>query len=106
MRILFIVHTESPKKQEQTAEIMDMSFIGPLEETGLSEYDVFFYGPWLTQNWIDINWLLFEKCQEYNPDLLIIQNGWLPDYWQTSNDDGLSYPRLITLYLIRKLLTK
>ncbi len=104
MRILFIVHAPSQKKQEHIAEIMDMSFIGPLEETGLAEYDVFYYGPWSTQNWIDINWLLFEKCREYKPDLLVIQNGWLPDYWRNANDNGLSYPRLITLYLIRTLL--
>jgi hypothetical protein len=99
-KILFAFYTLSEAHRDECIEIVKTSYIGPLDETGLADYDIFWYGPWMIDNWILINWFLFCKCAEYQPDVIMLINGWQPEY----EDLAPSRPRLITFYLIRKLL--
>ena len=82
------------------AGLFEMSYFGPVKEVGLADYDMFWGGPWLETNGIPLDWLLFQKCLEYQPHVIYIYGWWLDP------DDRLkaSHFALFTFYLIRKLL--
>jgi spore maturation protein CgeB len=100
IRILFVFYTQDLVHKAHASELMKMHYIGPLNETGLADHDIFWYGPWMTDDWITINWRLFYRCMKYQPDVIMVYNGWQPDY----HPQGLWFPRLFCFYLIRKLL--
>lgn len=100
-KILFAIFVPSVTQKEESQDFLQMCYMGPLTETRQADFEIFWYGPWLSENWIDINWALFEKCMTYRPDVLMMISGWHPDY---QHKLGKWYPRLVTFYLIRKLL--
>jgi hypothetical protein len=76
-----------------------MLYMGPLCETGQADFQIFWYGPWMSEDWRQINLALLTACAEYRPHTVIVINGWQPDYCPL----GVWFAQLQTYYLIRKL---
>ena len=98
-RILFAFHTRDAAHREHCREFVEMSFIGPLGESGLADYDVFWYGPWMG-DWKAMNLELLRRCAAMRPDALMLINGWEPEH----DKPEAWYLRLLTLYLVRWIL--
>jgi hypothetical protein len=99
-KILFVSHAPDHKNLEQGLDFFEMTFWGPLRETGLTEFDTFWFKPWLVDSIADMDWQLYEKCVEYRPDVLFVYGWWqhfedVEARWKTS---------LVAIYLIRRLL--
>ena len=99
-KILFPFYCPSMDSRKVIEEMVRGAYIGPLKEVGLADYEIFWFGPWLSHDWADVNCLMFKKCIEYSPDILCFINGWRPDY----HFDAEYFVRLSTLYLLRKTL--
>lgn len=98
-KILFPYYAHSKSDMEEIRELIKTMLIGPLGETNVADYEVLWYGPWLTEKWEDMNVLLVEKCLEYSPNTVLFWNGWQPDY----SPIGECFVRLSTIHLIKKL---
>lgn len=99
-KILFLNYAPNPDHMNDMNELFKMSFIGPLDETGQADYDVLWIGPWLQVDDQPLDWLLFEKCLSYQPDIVFI-NGW---WWRPDEAFKATRISFFGIYLIRKLL--
>lgn len=100
-RILFLNRAPNESHMNDMAELFDMSFIGPLGELGVADFEVLWVGPFMDQ--VDdapLDWEIFRKCIEYRPDVMYVYGWWL--HFDDKTQAG--YPALFTLYLIRNLL--
>ena len=100
-KFLFVCFANDEGHRRHCDSYYATQYVGPLGEAGLAEYEIFWFGPWRDEDWLETNWLLFQRCLKYRPDAVFILPGWQPEHYGT---DGLFYPRLTTLYLIRKLI--
>jgi len=99
-KVLFAFHTFTEEEKVLAENYVRMTYIGPLGETDCGEYEIFFYGQWLTSDTFEMNWMMIQKCLEYEPDVLMIMNGWYRDCHPKSS----SFPRLTTIYALRNML--
>jgi hypothetical protein len=98
-RLLFSFFIQTEEERDECIDFLRMLYMGPLNETGQAQFQVFWYGPWMSEDWRQINLALLTACAEYRPETVIIINGWQPDYWPM----GEWYAQLQTYYMIRKL---
>lgn len=103
LKILIVFYTETLAQREELTEFTKMVYIGPLQETGLADVEICWYGPWMYSEGDQtaaIDWAIFKHCAEFRPDAMYYINGWLPEYTASRSHR----PRLVTFYLIKKLL--
>lgn len=100
LKILFVIRARSLSQMGIMAEWSEMSLIGPLGETRQADYEQLWIGPWMERSIEPMDWSVFQRCLEYQPDVLFIYGWWVDP------DDELKagYLALFTFYLIRKLL--
>ena len=99
-KILFPFYSRTIVDRDKINELIKMQHIGPLSDTNVADFEVFFYGPWLADRGEDVNFLLLKKCLQYSPNIVIFWNGWQPEH----HTDGDYFPKLSTIYLIRKFI--
>jgi hypothetical protein len=100
LKILFVNYMDNRKHMEDIAELFSMHFIGPLHETDLAEYEILWIGPWCNRDEEPLDWLVFERCVSYQPDVVFVYGWWTEPMRQYKS----GHITLFTLYLIRKLL--
>jgi hypothetical protein len=97
-KILFLNHAHSKSNMKDMAELFEMSFMGPLTETGLVDFEMLWVGPWMDTDQ-PLDWHLWQRCIEYKPDAVFVYGWWMhPDDKIKAN-----YVSLFSLYLIRHI---
>ena len=99
-KILFVSRAIDRAHMQDMSELFEMSFIGPLEEIGRAEADIFWEGPWGGESEVPLDWLLYERCLEFRPDILFLIGWWM----EPDDASRVNHVSLTGYYLIRKLL--
>lgn len=98
-KVLFLIHGPNPQHMNDMAGLYEMSFMGPLQETGLVEMETFWYREWLPDADAPQDWAFFQQCLNFRPDIIVVIS-----WWHYPNEKTRTTLSLTTFHLLRTLL--